>query len=278
MRLALATQLTSFLAVALLGAAPAAAQVTTKLPRELEGIDVQNRLGGKVDLDLAFTDHTGRAVRLGEYFDGERPVLLTLNYYRCRTLCSVQLNKVVEALQAIDWVPGREAFRLVTVSIDPREGHDLAADKRASYLASLGAPQADWPFLVGSAEASEALAAQVGFEYSYDEGTDQYAHAPVIFVLTPDGTISRYLFTLQPPPQDIKFALMDASNGAVGSTFDKVLSSCFQYMSSDGKYTPFAWGVMRLGGLFTVFVLALFLVHHWRRDRRRPQAYAEPTP
>ncbi len=54
-------------------------------PPILRDVGIDQRLGEPVSADLSFRDETGRPVRLGDYF-GRRPVILTLNYYRCPML------------------------------------------------------------------------------------------------------------------------------------------------------------------------------------------------
>jgi protein SCO1/2 len=204
-------------------------------------------------------------VVLEDLLGGDIPTLLTLNYYTCETLCSVQLNAVLEGLKKLDWVPG-EQFRVVTVSIDPTESSELASQKRESYLSSLDKGEAEWHFLTGSQEAITSLADTVGFRYSYDADSGQYAHPAVIAFLSPEGAIARYIYGVVYAPMDIKFALMEAAAGRVGSPAEKLILSCFQYDETLGKYTPFAFGVMRLGGVVTMVVLGFFGIVLWRRE------------
>lgn len=258
--------------VALLVASTGDVRAEEQLPRQLEGVGVEERLGALLDPETPFTDHTGKAVKLGDYFDDEVPVLLTLNYYRCKMLCNLQLNAVIEGLRGLEWKPG-ENFRIVTISIDPREGWELGRDKRASYLRELGrGDDLDWSFLVGKDEEIRKVAASVGFNYKYDEEQDQYAHTAAIFFLSPEGKVSRYLYGIDYPSQSLKFALMEASEGRIGSTVDKVILSCFHYDASIGAYGPFAFGIMRLGGIVTAIALFGWLAVMFARDRLRRRA------
>jgi len=245
------------------------AHALERLPKKLEGITVKEQLGKLADLDATFTDHDGRAVTLRDYFDGERPVLLTLNYYRCPTLCSIQLNALTRALRKLEWAPG-ENYRVVTISIDHREKPKLARKKRASYLSDLGrGADADWSFLVGTKPMVRRIADSVGFGFRYDPEQDQYAHPAVATFLSPRGKISRYVYGLEFDQRDLKFALMEASEGKVGSTVDKLILSCFHYDASTGRYGAWAFGIMRLGGAVTMLLLGAFLVLLWRRERHR---------
>jgi protein SCO1/2 len=246
------------------------------LSPEANEVSVDEMLGGELDMDLRFVDHNGDEVRLGDYFDGDRPVLITLNYYRCPTLCSLQLNSLTRTLEGFaessDWQPG-EQYRIVTVSIDPREGPELAAKKRATHLEALGVDpdqgNYDWNFLTGDALQVRMLAASLGIGYAYDAEQDQYAHPSVLMFASPEGKVARYLYGLEYRPSDIKFALMEAAEGRVGSPVDKLILSCFHYDASLGEYGPFAMGIMRLGGAAMVLLVGIPMAFIWRRERRR---------
>jgi protein SCO1/2 len=249
------------------------------LSPEANEVAVDEMLGGELDMDLRFTDHLGNEVRLGEFFDGDRPVLITLNYYRCPTLCNLQLNSLTRTLEGFaassgsgrDWQPG-EQYRIVTVSIDPREGPELAAKKRATHLEALGVdPESDydWNFLTGDALQVHMLAASLGIGYAYDAEQDQYAHPSVLMFVSPEGKVARYLYGLEYQSTDVKFALMEAAEGRVGSPVDKLILSCFHYDASQGAYGPFAMGIMRLGGVAMILIVGIPLAFVWRRERRR---------
>jgi protein SCO1/2 len=243
---------------------------------EANEVAVDEMLGGELDMDLRFVDHLGNEVRLGDYFDGDRPVLITLNYYRCPTLCNLQLNSLTRTLEGFaetrDWQPG-EQYRIVTVSIDPREGPELAAKKRATHLEALGVDpdqsDYDWNFLTGDALQVRMLAASLGVGYAYDAEQDQYAHPAVLMFASPDGKVARYLYGLEYQPTDVKFALMEAAEGRVGSPVDKLILSCFHYDASLGEYGPFAMGIMRLGGAAMILIVGIPMAFVWRRERRR---------
>jgi len=259
-------------ALVLCAALATPADAVEPLPAKLRGITVNEHLGDKLDLTARFTDHRGRKVALKSFFDGKRPVLLTLNYYRCKTLCSIQLNALTRALKGLDWTAG-EKFRVVTISIDQRETPELARKKRASYLGELGRGQdVDWTFMVGDKEMIQRVAKGVGVVFRYDPEQDQFAHPAVAVFLSPTGKISRYVYGLELKARDVKFALIDASEGKVGSTVERIILSCFHYDAESGRYGPWAFGIMRLAGVATVLVLGVFLGVFWLRERRRRRA------
>lgn len=237
-------------------------------PPEVKNVAVRERIGSFVDLGLVFRDHKGESVPLGRFFDGQRPVLLSLNYYNCPTLCSLQLNAYAKALAGMDWLPGKD-FQVVTVSINPDNTPEIAATKRQAYLDEVGRSGAEWNFLLDDKNAVTQLAQSVGFEYAYDARTGQYAHGAVTYVLTPQGKIARYLYGISPLARDVKFALMEASEGRLGTTVERFLMNCFHFDAISGRYTPFALGMMRWGGVVTVLGIGLWLAVLWMRDKRR---------
>jgi protein SCO1/2 len=239
---------------------------------EMRQIGVDEQKGSKLDPALAFVDHEGNLVRADDWFDGQRPVLLTLNYYRCRVVCSVQLNALADSLAELDWTAGDERFRIVTISLDPEETAEDAAHKREQILNQLGrGKDVDWQFLRGDALSVRAIAAQLGVSYAYDAEQDQYAHPSVAMFLTPDGMIAQYLYGLTYVPRDLKLALLEAGEGKIGSPMEKLFQSCFTYDHTIGRYGPFAFGIMRVGATFTVLVVGTALFVLWRRERRKTQ-------
>lgn len=249
-------------------ALPSRSATAQPLAPAMHSIDVDEHLGNILDTSLAFTDHTGKAVKLADYFDGERPVLLTMNYFRCPVLCNVQLNELTEALRNFEWTPGDEHFRIVTVSIDPREQPVLAGSKRKSHLDALGrGDDVDWAFLTGDALSIRLLAAQLGIQYAYDPEQDQYAHPAVVVFASPEAKLVRYVYGLSYHPNDLKFGLIEASEGRVGSTLDRIILSCFHYDATLGRYGPFAFGLMRVAGAFTVLLIGTALLVLRRRER-----------
>lgn len=246
------------------------AEPAEPLSPEMRAIEVDEHKGSMVDPALTFVDHTGKTVTLGDYLDGETPVLVTLNYYRCRVVCSVQLNGLADALGELDWTAGDGNFRIVTVSIDPNETPEDARKKRDTILSAVGkGDDIDWQFLTGTPLQIRALSEQLGVSFAYDAEQDQFAHPAVAMFLSPDGKIAQYLYGLTFIPRDVKFALIEAGDGKVGSPMEQLYLSCFAYDPTIGRYGPFAFGMVRLGGVLTVLILGGFLLVLWRRDRRR---------
>lgn len=250
--------------------ASASAQLAAEVPTALAEVGIEEHLDARLPLDLEFVDEHGNRVAMGDYFDGDRPVILTLNYYRCPMLCGLQLNGVVEGLTGLDWTIG-DQFEMVTVSIDPLETPTLARQKKQNYLKwyEREGAASGWHFLTGRETEIQRLAETVGFGYEYDAESEQYAHAAAIFVCTPDGRVARYLYGIEYPPKDLRLALLEASQGEIGNAFDQLILYCYHYDPSGRRYAPVAMNIMRLGGGATAMVLGLSLGAFWLRDFRR---------
>jgi len=246
------------------------AQVIQENPDDLRNIDVEEKLGEYIPLDLTFVNDIGDTVALAQYFNDGKPVLLVLVYYSCPMLCNLILNGLNEGIAQLAWLPGNE-YRVLAVSFDPRETYDLAAAKKANYLKALNRPGAEngWTFFVGEESHSKALADAVGFKYFFDEENQQFAHPAVAYVLTPDGKISRYLYGINFEERDLRLAFLEASEGKIGSTLDKLLLYCYHYDPNAKGYVVFAGNVMRLGGALTLILLGLLIGALWMKERRK---------
>lgn len=250
------------------------APLAQPLSPEMRAIAVDEHRGEPIGKGLRFTDHTGAEVRLGTYFDGERPVILTLNYYRCRVVCSVQLTGLADGLAQLPWTPGDEHFQVVTISVDPKETPADATNKRDTILAALGkGDDVGWAFLTAGELEVRALAAQLGIGYTYDAEQDQYAHPAVANFITGDGRISQYVYGLTFDPLDLRLGVIEAGEGKIGGPVEQILLSCFAYDHSIGRYGPWAFGIMRVGGVLIMIVLGGFLAYFWRRERRHSQRH-----
>jgi protein SCO1 len=241
----------------------------TKVPVELKDVQVVEKLGQPIDLNLEFVDESGYPKKLGTYFQSGRPVILNLVYYTCPMLCNLVLNHQTETLRALEYTPGTE-YEIVTVSIDPTENWGLAKQKKAHYLEKYGRPAPGWHFLADYQGNVKKLAAQVGFGYRFDEKGQQYAHPAVVMVITPQGKVSRYLYGLMRPDKvrDVKLGLIEAAAERFGVS-ERILLWCFHYDPASRSYAPLARNIMKLGGGLAVIVMSTMLYVLWLREKKR---------
>lgn len=221
--------------------------------------------GAFLPLASEFRDETGRAVRLGQFLVG-KPVVLVLDYLRCRTLCGLTLENLVAGLDALPLEAGRD-FQVVVISIDPRDGSaDLAAAK-AKYLAGYHHPAGNdsWHFLTGRQPVVEQLADTVGFPYRYEPALDQYIHPAGFVVAAPDGSISRYLLGVSRQSSELQSALADAAQGKTVGVLTKLLLLCHGDTPQLGRYSLAIEGAFMVANLTAVVAGIAVFASIWRR-------------
>ena len=233
----------------------------------IPNVGIDQHLNEQVPMDLTFRDETGRTVQLREYF-GSKPVILTLVYYSCPMLCTLVLNGVTDSLSNLKFNIG-DQFNVVTVSFDPRETPQLAAAKKELHIRQYGRAGAaeGWHFLTGGEDSIKRLTSAVGFRYTFDPETNQFAHASGIMVLTPQGKIARYFYGIQYPPRDLRLGLVEASANRIGSPVDQVLLLCYHYDLLLGKYSALTMNFVRFGGALTLLMLATLIFWMLRKER-----------
>ena len=248
-----------------------------KLPSVLNGVDIQQRLNQQLPLDATFVDETGKTVKLGQYFDGRRPVLLTLVYYKCPILCSEELKGLTGALEMVSYQPGKD-FQIVAISIDPSETPAIAASKKREYVAYYGRPESapGWHFLTGQQAAISAVANATGFGYKRMPGPDgknnQFAHVSAVEIVTPEGRIAQYYLGVEFSPQDLRLGLIEASNHRIGTPVDKILTYCYRYNPALNRHSLLIARIVQAACLLTVLILGVYLIVAFRRDIKSSRA------
>lgn len=245
---------------------------TNGLPDVLQKVGIEQKLGDQLPLDTVFKDENGQAVKLGDYFNKGRPVIIAFVYYECPMLCNEVLNGLTGSLKGISFDAGKE-FDVIAISFDARENDkpDLAKNKKLSYMERYGRPGTEkgWHFLTGSQESIDKATKAAGFNYQWDEKSNQFAHAGGIMVATTEGKLSRYFYGIDYGPKDVKFSLMESADNKVGNTAEKLFLYCYHYDPATGKYGLAILRVMRLGAIATVLILGISLVVFWRRDKSK---------
>jgi protein SCO1/2 len=231
-------------------------------PRVLEDVRIDQRLNEPLPLDAVFKDENGNPVRLGDYF-GRKPIVLALVYYSCPMLCNQVLNGMTKGLDVLRAFDAGKEFEVIAVSFDPREGPELAREKKDAYIKwyKREGAEAGWHFLTGDQINIDLLTNAAGFHYKWDERSSQFVHASGIMVAAADGRLSRYFYGIEYSPRDLRLGLVEASAGKIGSPVDQLLLYCYHYDPASGKYGAVVMNMIRLGGVIMLLALgALFLL------------------
>jgi protein SCO1/2 len=242
--------------------------------QDLKDIGVDEKLGDSTPLDLTFYDEDGKPVTLGDFFEEDKPVILTLVYYSCPRVCSFILNCIQDAINGLSSLSLGKDFKIVSVSFNPDDSYNLAKEKARNYYKGLENghfPKGNWRFLTGNEENISKLTQAVGFKYKKDG--EEYAHPSTIIILTPKGQISRYLYGVQFEPRDFKLALLEASNGEIGSSklLNKVMLFCYEFDPVGKKYALQALNVVKAGGVVTLLSLVGLLTYFWKKEKKESQ-------
>lgn len=245
---------------------PEGGSLNQKIPI-FDQVGIDQRLNQQIPLDLTFLDENGQPVQLKKYF-GSKPVILALVYFQCPMLCSQVLNGIAGALNGIVRFDIGRDFNVVTVSFDPRDTPEAAADNKKRYLARYRRPGASegWHFLTGKKDQIQQLATAVGFRYAWDPAIKQFAHTSGIMLVTPDGRMAQYYYGIEYPPRDIQRGLIEASQGRIGNVVDKIELYCYHYDPAKGRYGAVIFNILRISALATMLVLGGFMVLMFRRD------------
>lgn len=274
----------AFAALLALGAAAARAPAQLILPREqvreLEGVEIEERLNSQLPLDAVFTNDAGREVALSEYFGDGKPAILVLVYYECPIVCTIVLDKLVDSLNQLDYAAGKD-FRLLVVSFDHGETTTHAQGAKYRFVthyahASVPGAREGVAFHTGDKASIERLTEAVGFQFA-PLPNGEWSHAAGITVLSPDGRVMRYLYGYSYPPDQLKLSLLEATDGRIAQSLgERFMHYCFRYDPTAGAYSLEAMALMRLGGALTVVLLTVLIVCLLVGERVRRRVRARP--
>lgn len=229
-------------------------------PLEDSTVRVENRIGATAH-DFSGLDSDGSLIKLSQVSAG-KPVLLVPVYYKCPSICGPLIQEALKFVESSRFTAGKD-FKLVFVSFNPDEDAELAAQKKASFLAELEREGIDVRFLTGSQNEITQLMDSLGFRY--ERVGEDFNHPPAYYVLDKNLQITHVFKTILLDFPSMDLAIVDASNGKLGSFVDKVRLFCSGFDPESGKYTLVAIRVMQLGGLLTLLVLGGTLIWLWRR-------------
>ena len=242
------------------------------MPEALKTVGIEQKLGAQLPLDAEFKDEDGKVVKLGSYFNTGRPVIVAFVYYECPMLCNQVLNGLTGALKGMSFDAGKE-FDVVAISFDARENDkpDLAKNKKASYIEHYNRPGTEkgWHFLTGTQDSIDKATSAAGFDYKWDERSNQFAHAAGVMVVTPEGKMSKYFYGIDYSPKDLKFGIMESGQNKVGNPAEQLLLYCYHYDPASGKYGLAILNVIRLGGILTLICMGVMGFVFWRRNKKK---------
>lgn len=260
--------------VLLLAPVSSAQLILDDVPEEAQGVDVEEKLGNTIPLDLVVTNSDGESVPLSVYFRDGKPAILLMAYYRCPIVCPLIMERLADAMDELDYTVG-EDFNAIVVSFDPTETATVAKDAElAAHLSyDRGATdevKAGWRYHVTTDDNAKLLARSIGYRYKLLPN-GEYSHPVAFVVLSPEGSITRYIYGFDYPKRELKLSLLDASEGKIAKSFgDRLLHFCYRYDPDAGAHTLQAVRVMQVGAAITMVLLGglvgtLLIAERYRR-------------
>lgn len=247
-----------------------------EMPDAMKRAGFEQRNNAQLPMDTMVRNEKGELVRFGDLFD-KRPVILSFVYFNCPMLCNMILNSLSDTLKDIPYELGDD-YQIITLSFDHREGPELAAAKKKTYVEYLGVSEEaakSWHFLTADEAAITNLTGTAGFTFAWDDKLQDFAHASGVMMATPEGRLSHYFFGVLYDPADVRLGLVDASAGKIGSPLDKaMLMFCYMYDPSSGKYSLAIFRILKAGGVLTVVGIGLFITLSLRSEKREQRLQA----
>lgn len=244
------------------------------VPNQVKDVRIEDRLGATIPLDAEFIDEQGVSVSLRSLFAKGKPVVLSLVYFSCPSLCNHHLNGLLSAMRELEWSPGNQ-FEYLVVSFDPSEQPSLkpglASEKKKNYLEVYNRPgtEAGWHFWTGSEESIKALTESVGFYYKWDEPTQEWAHGSAAIVITPEGKVSEYLHGIIFDQKRLRLSLAEAGNGKIGKVFEQFLLLCAMVDPTRSDAIFYSLNAMKMAGGFTVLLVGFWIIPNLIGRRRK---------
>lgn len=224
-------------------------------------------VGGHLPLEAEFVNHENTPIRLRQVVVGDRPTLLCLVYFECPMLCKLAADGVVRAVAGLKDDVG-DSFNVAFISFDPRDSAKRAIAARNHALQQYARDDSGrgWYFLTGKQDAIDTLTKAVGFHYSWDDKTQQFAHASGLVIVSPEGTITEYLDGVRFSSAELSQALDRARQGKESASTSRSFARCYLYDPTTGKFGVAVQWTIRALGLLTVLAI-VFGVYKLSRHR-----------
>jgi protein SCO1/2 len=218
-------------------------------------VGFDEKQGHYAALDTKLVNESGDTVLLKDVI--KKPTILNLVYFRCPGTCSPLMWGISKFIDQLDLQLGTD-YQIITISFDYTESIDLGIRKKANYINTMKKKEAAqyWQFFVSDSTNIARLAQSVGFRYTYVN--NQFVHPTGLIALSSDGKITRYLRGIEFLPFDIKITMVEAANGKIGPSINRLLAICYSY---DDKGNQFVFNVTRVSGIVIFFIVFLIFIY-----------------
>lgn len=240
-------------------------ETNDKLKEDVPEIGIVEHLDTFVPSDVVFTDENNQEVKLIDLID--KPTVLSFVYFDCPGLCSPLLEGVSKVIDETDLELGKD-YQLITISFNTKDTPEKAIEKKKNFALKISKDKKQyWMYLTGTEENIKKITESIGFYYQ-KQGVD-FAHPSAIYILSPKGKITRYLYGLDFLPFDFKMAIIESSEEISRPTINRVLQYCFSYDPQGKRYGLDIIKVSATVILFFLLIFVLILVVKKRKKSNR---------
>jgi len=218
-------------------------------------IGFDEKQGQYAALDVKLVNEKGDTVLLKDIIN--KPTILNLVYFNCPGTCSPLMWGVSKFVDTLDLQLGTD-YDVITISFDPSERIELGIKKKTSYISTMVRKKSaeNWHFFVSDSANIARLTESVGFKYRWIN--NQYVHPTGLIALAPDGKIVRYLRGIEFLPFEIKITMVEAADGKIGPSINRLLAVCYSY---DEQGNKFVFNVTRVSAIIISFIAILFFLY-----------------
>ncbi len=218
-------------------------------------VGFEEKQGDYVYLDAKLVNEAGDTVLLRDVL--QKPAILNLVYYRCPGTCSPLMWGISKFVDEMDLKLGQD-YQVITISFDHTEKIDLGNKKKAAYISNMKDKESAtaWQFFVADSLEIAKLTQSVGFHFK--KVNNEYVHPTGLIALADDGKITRYLRGIEFLPFDIKITMVEAANGKIGPSINRLLAICYSY---DTIGNQFVFNVTKVSAILISFFLGVLLIY-----------------
>jgi len=234
---------------------------TVAQPVDREHVKIIQNLGNQVPLDATFKDRTGKQVRFGDLLGGKPAIILPI-FYKCKGVCGLELQGTITVLKKMKTSQLGRDFKVIVLSIHPKETPDLAEGKYESTIDEVKLPGTEkgWEFVVGDWPNIHAVTDAVGFKYTYDEAKDAISHPSGLMFVTPTGIVSSYIYGAAYTSTAFEQNIATAKAAKIGPKAEEAFFGCIHIDPLTGKRSIVIENVLKVGGIFTVLIVLMTIL------------------
>jgi protein SCO1/2 len=258
----------ALLAVAAL-AAPLVAHSASQARLDADAVIKRSEAAiGRMVGSYVLTDSKGEPLPLEAYRG--RPLVVSLVYTSCSSVCPVTTQHVLQAVRKARQVVGTDAFAVLTLGFDARRDTPARLD---AFARIQGIDLSDWRLASADAGTIEALLGDLGF--SFDAAAGGFEHITQTTILDADGRVYRQVYGDSFPDQIFIEPLKELVFGITTKSLSlddlvkRIKFICTVYNPSSGAYEfdyAIGYGIV-IGGL-SLILSGLVIFRLWRSNKR----------